>query len=259
MLKNYTPELVTDINSKFRIDVLLRKFIKQILGLSRSCPNLAVYGETGQCPLSIKAFRSLLSFWYRITNETSTLAKKALVENIAMRTNWIKTVEKLLGTFELTDKIDNAKNLKRNAKLAMETKFTENWKLQLRQDESSRLKFYKQIKQEFTFEDFLRLPAFEHRRNIAKIRCSDHKLEIEIGRHRDTPIENRICKLCPSKVIESEEHFLLNCEIFGSIRIKHGLHNAINVTDFTHTDPQTLGLYLTESLEFRKKFKEWFC
>ena len=218
-IKNYSPKVAIDVNSNFKIDVLLRKFIKQTLGLNKSCPNIAVYGETGQTPLSIKAFRSLLSFWYRITNESDTLAKKALLENISMRTNWIKTVEKLLGTFNLTDKIDNAKSLKLSWRLTMDTYFTENWKSNLRLDESSRLKFYKKIKQDFKFEEFLLLKNFNHRRNIAKIRCSDHKLEIETGRHRNILPDNRICMLCPSTLVESEEHFLVNCQLFCKLRV----------------------------------------
>ena len=71
------------------------------LGVSKSCPNLpnlATYGETGEIPLSLKAFRLLINFWHRISNQTDdSLAKKALLENIDMRTIWIKTVEKFLG------------------------------------------------------------------------------------------------------------------------------------------------------------------
>ena len=34
-------------------DALRRHFYKYILGTSKSCPNMAVYGETGEIPLSL--------------------------------------------------------------------------------------------------------------------------------------------------------------------------------------------------------------
>ena len=40
---------------------------------------------------------------------------------------------------------------------------------------------------------------------LANIRISDHKLEIEIGRYKKVPREQRICKAC--KVLNDEKHF----------------------------------------------------
>ena len=33
-----------------------RKFLKYILGVTKSCPNLAVMGETGEIPLTLKGY-----------------------------------------------------------------------------------------------------------------------------------------------------------------------------------------------------------
>ena len=74
------------------------------MGTSKSCPNIAVYGEMEEIPLSLKAFRLMLNYWYRITNlPEDTLVKRALLENIHLRTNWITTIEKLTNLFDLTD------------------------------------------------------------------------------------------------------------------------------------------------------------
>ena len=181
-----------------KADILHRKFLKYILGVSKSCPNLAVYGETGEVPLSLKGFRLLINFWHRVTNlPDNTLAKKALLENISLRTNLIKTVEKLLGYFSLTDAIDNPLLLKRRASSSTKLKFTDFWHKTIADEASNRLQFYKVIKNEFKFEEYLTIPIFESRKVITKIRCSDHPLEVEKGRHRNVPRESRICKLCP--------------------------------------------------------------
>ena len=79
--------IFTDI-ANTKADCLHRKFLKYILGVSKSCPNIAVYGETAVIPLSLKGYEMLLNFWYRTTNlDDDTLVKKALVENINLRTN----------------------------------------------------------------------------------------------------------------------------------------------------------------------------
>ena len=48
--------------SDTKADILHRKFLKYILGVTKYCPNLAVYGETGEIPLSLKGFRLLINF-----------------------------------------------------------------------------------------------------------------------------------------------------------------------------------------------------
>ena len=202
----------------------------------------------------------LISFWYRISKlSEETLVKKALLENIALRTNWIKTVEKILGSFDLTDRIASLPTLKLNAKSSMQSKFTEFWRKALIDETSSRLNFYKTVKTEFKFEDYLKVPIFEYRKAIAKIRCSAHPLEIERGRHKNIPSENRICKLCPQKEVENEDHFLTKCTFFARYKPEHNLNDIVEASTLVKdTDPIKLGRYLVEALAERKKYKEWF-
>ena len=64
--------------------------------------------------------------------------------------------------------------------------------------EISRLEFYKKVKRNFEFEEYLNISSYKKRRSIAKLRCSDHELEIEKGRHNKIPREERLCQLCLS-------------------------------------------------------------
>ena len=42
----------------------------------------------------------MLQLWHRVTNlSDETIAEKALLENVHLRTNWIKTIEKLFLIF----------------------------------------------------------------------------------------------------------------------------------------------------------------
>ena len=55
---------------------------------------------------------------------------------------------------------------------------------------------------------------------MTRYRLSDHSLAIETGRHRQTwlPREDRLCQLCPQRELETEEHFLLHCNLYDDIR-----------------------------------------
>ena len=259
-IQNFSADSIFNDISVTRADILHRKFLKYILGLSKSCPNLSVYGETNETPLSLKGFRLMINFWHRVSNlPEDTLAKKALLENISLRTNWIKPVEKLLGCFELTNVIDNPPNLKRRAVSSIQTKFTDFWHRTLRDETSSRLQFYKTIKNELKFEEYLTIPTFEYRKAIAKIRCSNHPLEVEKGRYRNIPRDSRICKLCPAGEVETEEHFLTKCTFFDRYKSKYNLQNIGDAIAFINNpEHNQLGRYLFEAFEERKKYMEWF-
>ena len=57
-------------------------------------------------------------------------------------------------------------------------------------NESSKLRFYKLVKNSFEREPYLDLiPTFQMRKYITKFRCSDHILEIETCRHQNMKVE----------------------------------------------------------------------
>ena len=257
-LQNFTPStLFTDIGSK-KVDVLHRQFLKYIMGTSKSCPNIAVYGEIGEIPLSLKAYRLMLNYWYRLTHlPDDTLVKTALLENIQLRTNWIRTIEKLVNFFDLSSLPENFKTFQSKTEKNIRLKFLNFWRKSKDDKDVSRLLFYSQIKQDFSFETYLELSDFTLRRTIAKFRCSDHKLEIEKGRHRKTPRDERLCKLCASNEIETEDHFLTKCPFYDNLKTKHiTMHTNDSFKFLRDTDPETLGKYLSAAFSEREKAYE---
>ena len=76
-------------------------------------------------------------------------------------------------------------------------------------DESSKLFIYSKIKNTFNTEKYLlNINNFNSRQLITKFRISDHNLEIELGRYKKVPRDQRLCKTC--KVLDNEEHFFLH-------------------------------------------------
>ena len=117
----------------------------------------------------------------------------------------------------------------------------------------SRLTFYREIKDEFKIENYLHIEDFESRKAIAKIRCSAHSLEIEKGRHRNIPRIERICKLCDKGEVESEQHFLLNCDKYDTLKRQHEINECTNVLQLMkNVQPEKLGKYLVEAVTLRE-------
>ena len=72
---------------------------------------------------------------------------------------------------------------------------------------------------------------------IAKTRCSNHPLEIDKGRHRKTPREERWCNMHPD-IVTDGEHFLTKCKSYDRLKIKHQITtgNAVNINTANQED-----------------------
>ena len=55
-LQNFNDDTLISETSSSKIHVTHRKLLKFVLGVSKSCPNLAIYGETGETPISLKSY-----------------------------------------------------------------------------------------------------------------------------------------------------------------------------------------------------------
>ena len=63
----------------------------------------------------------------------------------------------------------------------------------------------------------LRHMSYKERISLTKLRLSNHPLMIDTGRHLKLDILQRYCPFCPN-IIETEQHFLLHCEIYSVVR-----------------------------------------
>ena len=154
---------------------------------------------------------------------------------------------------------DNFNKFNRTVDKNIKHGFVKFWGETLGDPSISRLQFYSVIKKDFSFEKYLELPDFTLRKNIAKLRCSDHALEIEKGRHKKIPREGRLCKVCKEKEIETEDHFLTKCKFYDNLKLKHNLgHPITSFTFMGDTDPEKLGKYLLDAWTERTNAIESF-
>ena len=56
---------------------------------------------------------------------------------------------------------------------------------------------------------------FKNRQKLSRLRLSDHKLKVELGRYTKAKarLEDRTCTFCPNSV-EDEYHFLITCPMY---------------------------------------------
>ena len=245
-----------------------QKFLKYILGVNCSCSNTATLGELGEFPIMLYGFTRLLKFWHRTANlSESILVKQALnIQNIySDQFEWMSSVKFLLKFIGMDEYLNNPESIGIDSfsKLC-HTKLRQicvkQWRLRLVNE--PKLRFYKLFKTGFNFENYLEMiPNFQLRKSITKFRCSDHRLEIETGRHRKIPINERVCKMCACEV-ETEEHFLRWCPKYKKLREKYfGQPTTfIHWVSIIKCDDKmmafNLGNYITKALKLRNSLTE---
>ena len=91
----------------------------------------------------------------------------------------------------------------------------------------NKLRTYSLVKKEYKIGDYLILINNRDERNmLAKLRCSNHCLLIETGRHDNTDVSDSKCTLCDK--IEDEIHFNVECQLYRTTRAK--FFNDCNIT-----------------------------
>ena len=102
--------------------------------------------------------------------------------------------------------------------------FIEKWKIE--KSNSPKLEFYNMVKDTFDQERYLMLSNPDNKRSLVKLRCSSHRLNIEIGRYARPPIprECRICKHCAKvyyvNYVDDEAHVIEKCPLYDNERNK---------------------------------------
>ena len=224
---------------------MFSKFCKHLLGVHRNTTNLAIHGELGIYPLHIDIkIKMVLYFLYLRDQDNKTLSG-TLTElqkmNNGRRSSWSKKIEQLIEDYNLDittykyrsrnenfhNQLLSHNNLRIVLRKKLQTSFLKEW--DVKTSSMSKLSFYRLYKQNHKLENYIVLVNNRrHRSALAILRCSAHRLKIEIGRysrfyseetkkHEQLPREKRKCDTCKDKV-EDEHHLLLQCSLNEEIR-----------------------------------------
>ena len=82
-----------------------------------------------------------------------------------------------------------------------------------------KLRFYRLFKTTLAVENYVKFNLTPSQRSItAQLRSGVLPINIETGRFRNIALENRLCTICNSGEIESEIHFLFDCQFYDEPR-----------------------------------------
>ena len=85
------------------------------------------------------------------------------------------------------------------------------WQNDSLKNKEGKLKFYMELKKNFTFEKYLDTLPRDKRKGITKLRISAHSLPIERMRYQKTDRSERLCPICQTGEVGDEWHYLHKC------------------------------------------------
>ena len=195
------------------------KFIKEILGIHSKATNVACLAELNRFPLKDKIKLLSLKFWDHISNSTNTLVNK-IYKNLPTNNRWVTTIKEWTQKLGFGYLVNNSGNIKNTLGIIKQRIYDQNLQHQQSSiNESNKLSFFRNVYKPNQRPPYVDICRFKSdRSNICKYRISAHSLEIERGRHRNIPHNNRKCTKCKSDQIEDEVHFFMHCPIYNTYR-----------------------------------------
>ena len=210
------------------LDRILLKFLKFVLGMKLSTPDIMVYGETGVFPLYIDIQCRVISYWVKLVtcdilklSGTKYRIMFSLFKNERnVKFCWIKNVKEILNNCGMsniweTHSFPNEKWLVNAVKQKLRDIYITNWHAQL--DKSDSATSYKIFKTTFGMENYLITLPVKFRKAFIRIRTNNHRLPIETGRWRRAAMKDRTCNLC-NETLGDEFHVIFECKQFKDIR-----------------------------------------
>ena len=205
--------------------------MRAFLGVGKFSALPSIEGDMGWAPVYIRQHASMLSLWFHLCSlPNERIVKKIFLWDYDLsvkgKDNWCKSVKTILSSHNLVeiyqdinvsaDLAPGRVSLIKEIEKTMLENYVLDWQTKIRN--MPKLRTYITIKDKFGIEDYVRLPMTRDERSvIARLRNGTFPLQIELGRYRNIPIEQRLCPKCREDV-ESERHFLFECKEYTTLR-----------------------------------------
>ena len=171
---------------------------KHILGVQKQTTNIGVLLELGRLPLQTYARKAAIKNWERIKlGRVNPLLKTSYENAVRDKLPWINNIKDCLetngmmwsyiNTYENKPPFVHKKLFQR-----LSDNFHQNAFCTI-SNPQSKLRTYGLLKSEIGTESYLtKITNPDIRRTVTKFRLSNHKLNIEVGRHKNIPKELRV-------------------------------------------------------------------
>jgi hypothetical protein len=211
------------------IEQIQRYACKRYACLNEKTPNSVTLGDCGRYPLFINAQIRCLKFWLKLLKmPDSRYVRKCydyLVDTkVHLAVNWATEIKRLLhenvfGYVWNNGHVPHLSTFLNKFTIRLRDQYIQSWRETI--NHSPKLSVYKHIKSSYSHERYLDILCIrKYRHCYSQFRSGYHELEIEKGRYSNIPIHERICKVCNSKQVETEYHFVFICPMFKDLRAR---------------------------------------
>ena len=197
------------------LEILYRKALKYMLGIRKTVCNEFIYVELGKPTLtSIILRRQFIFFKNCIEDKDWPLQRHIIRQAVDVNCPYINHYKKLISDYTNADEI--IENSLREMKSSI-IKKAENQKTRY----ISYLQVNPTLSRPSIYSFYVPTSMLQ---KTSQLRLISHNLKIELGRHTrpTTPVDERIC-FCGG--IETETHFILDCELYHHIRDNFNIRN----------------------------------
>ena len=216
-----------------KIEQVQYHFCKYVLGVSSNTSNHAVLGECGRHPLFIHYYLKCIKYWVKLLHMDNNRLPKATYNMLYMmdqngKINWVTNVKNILykygfGYVFISQNIGNCDIFINSFKTRLMDCSVQEWSTGV--NNNSKLNYYTIFKSMLEPEKYLScIEIKKYKIALTRFRCSNHNLEIEIGRRQNINKQERLCKFCVKNgknCIEDEYHFVCVCNLYQEIRTKY--------------------------------------
>ena len=232
---SYGAEIWGTIQSK-KLERVQHRACRYFLGVNPFTALPFLYGDMGWLPCMYKQYKHVVRFWNRMIKMPDTrLTKRIFLRDLLVSENtnnvftWSKKFYQLASNLNFIDNYRNRTciNFDDDVALSLTDLAERNWKHAL--SLKPKLRSYRTYKETLIPEPYVILNMSRHKRCLmAQIRSGTLGLNIEVGRHRNVKLDDRICQFCTLHEVESEFHFVMRCPTYENFRTN--LINKIRLT-----------------------------
>ena len=261
---DYGAEIWGYCNSN-KSESVQNKAIRVFLGVHKFASIDFLNGDMGWYPGKIRKKLSMLRFWNRLINmEDNRLTKQIFEDEYLNNGFWCTKIYEILKEIDSGQVYENKTTC--DIKIC-ENKLQENyvklWEKQILK--KPKLRSYIKWKIGFKTEYYVKLNLPRNQRSIlAQFRSGTLPLKIETGRFCGLKPEERLCQFCIlpcDPCIESETHFLLECncyhlnrsQFFKNVNINLSLDKDLIIKTIFDNHSRKLARFISTILEIRRE------
>ena len=195
--------------------------------LHTTTPVLGVRTEMGMYPTYIPATIRLTKYLAYLLESPNPIIQKAVLLQRAMASrskfSWWSNAWRLVADFDITEATISANNT-RSLKDDLQGAYCRWWlKFMAFPTNMPKLRTFWKFHPSFYTAPYLNKGPPYLRAQALRFRCSNHRLDVELGRHSHIPLELRTCRFCDSGNIGDEYH-AFQCDKFLDLQVHYGIH-----------------------------------